>query len=106
VAPVAPVVEASSAEPHSAPAETAEPRVTEPATDSESDNFVSDTLPWVLIGVGGAGVVAGSVSLGMALDTRGKIDSNPDCEGLRCRPSESGLVDRYNTLGTVSGVGL
>lgn len=78
----------------------------QPTGDEQPGDFVSDTLPWVLIGVGGAGVVVGSVSLGMALDTRGEIESNPDCRDLRCRPTESSIVDRYNTLGTVSGVGL
>jgi hypothetical protein len=62
------------------------------------------TLAFVALGVGGAGIITGSVAGVLAIDKKSVIDDSLACEGLSCR--DRGLVDSYNTLRTVSSIGL
>jgi hypothetical protein len=61
---------------------------------------------WVAVGAGGAGLLVGAVSGLVALGKKSDLDSNQRCQNNRCAPSESGNVDAYNSLRTVSSVGL
>lgn len=65
------------------------------------------TLGFVALGVGGAGLVVGGVSGGLAISKKSSLDDNPQCADDRsCPRSAVGDVDAYNTLRTVSSVGL
>jgi hypothetical protein len=60
------------------------------------------TLTYVALGVGGAGLLAGSVTGLLALRKRG--DLRDECEGERCPPTSQHKIETYHTFGTVSGV--
>lgn len=84
-----------------------------PASPSEATrsnraapSFVQDTLPWILVGTGGAALATGAVTLTLAVSDATEIDDNPNCRQRRCLGSESALVNRFNTLRTVSDVAL
>jgi len=69
----------------------------------------SNTLAYVMLGIGGAGLATGAITGGMALGLRSKL--NEDCLHSVCHPlldSEAKRyqkdIDRYRLLGTVSGV--
>jgi hypothetical protein len=59
------------------------------------------TVGFVAIGVGAAGIVAGSVAGGLAMAGRDSIDG---CDGTRCPVSEREDVGTYNDLRTISSV--
>ncbi len=59
------------------------------------------TVGFVTLAVGGAAVVAGAVTGGLAMAKRGSIDG---CEGNRCPPSARASVGEYNDLRTISSV--
>jgi hypothetical protein len=61
------------------------------------------TLGWVALGVGGAGLLLGTVSGAVAMSRRSTLDQS--CVDARCPSSSRGEVDGYNTLRTVSTVG-
>jgi hypothetical protein len=70
----------------------------------------NNTLAYVMLGIGGAGLVTGAVTGGMALGLRSKL--NKDCTDGVCHPELDSQakryqkdIDRYRLLGTVSGVG-
>jgi hypothetical protein len=59
---------------------------------------------YAAFGLGGAGIVAGSIFGVLALNKRSALeDACPERE--RCPPSERSTVETYRTLGTLSGVG-
>lgn len=93
--------EESTAPPSSAPPSTA------PAVDNATAKSGSTrrTLGFVTIAVGGAGLVLGGVTGGLALSKKSSIDDNPRCAGNKCAPSEASLVSSYQTLRTLSTVG-
>lgn len=69
----------------------------------------NNTLSYVMLGIGGAGLVTGAITGGMALKVRSQL--NEECADRTCRPLvESDAtrfqndIDRYRLLGTVSGV--
>jgi hypothetical protein len=62
------------------------------------------TLAFVALGVGGAGIITGSITGVLAIDKKSTIDKSPSCDGNRC--SDRDLVDSYGTLRTVSSIGL
>jgi hypothetical protein len=74
------------------------------ASDTKSGGGPFRTLAFVALGVGGAGIITGSVAGILAIDKKSVIDDSPACEGLSC--NDRGLVDSYNTLRTVSSIGL
>ncbi|WP_437314174.1 tetratricopeptide repeat protein [Sorangium sp. So ce385] len=74
------------------------------------DGSTLRTLGWVGVGVGGAGLVLGGVTLGLALSARGDLESKGCAQGAgggvwRCPPEAQGDVDRYNTLRPLPLVG-
>jgi hypothetical protein len=73
-------------------------------SDSNEGGGPLRTLGFIALGVGGAGIITGGVTGILAIDKKGTIDDSPACEGLSCR--DRGLVDSYNTLRTVSSIGL
>lgn len=63
----------------------------------------SSILPWIAFGVGGAGLVTGAVTGGLALGQHSSIVS--DCGGSTCPTSEQSKIDGYHTMTLVSTVG-
>lgn len=60
-------------------------------------------LSYVALGVGGVGLVAGSVTGGLALRKRGMLQDRCFADG-DCPPSQQSRIDRYHLYGTLSGV--
>ena len=61
-------------------------------------------MTYVAFGLGGAGLVAGGVTGGLALRKRSDIEK--DCIDERCPSSSQRKIDTYHTYGTVSGIAL
>jgi hypothetical protein len=59
------------------------------------------TLAYVLLGVGGAGLVTGGITGIMALSKKGDLE----CPEDRCPPSQHDTLDNANTLALVSTIG-
>jgi hypothetical protein len=74
------------------------------ATDDGGGGGSFRTLAFVALGVGGAGIITGSIAGALAIDKKSTIDNSASCDGNRC--SDRGLVDSYGTLRTVSSIGL
>lgn len=77
------------------------------SADASSDGSGGGSLGligWIALGVGGAGIVTGSVAGVLAIDKKSTIDDSPACEGNRC--SDKALVNSYATLRTISSIGL
>lgn len=68
-----------------------------PAASSGGNN----TLAYVLLGVGGAGLVTGSVTGLMAMSKKSSLD----CPDKHCSPAEHDTLDSAKTLATVSTIG-
>jgi hypothetical protein len=87
---------------------TAPPAATDNSTPPEVDSHASTvrTVGWVAVGVGGAGLVFGTVTGLLALSKHSSITRSPNCDGLMCLASESSTVNSYNSLRTLSSVGL
>lgn len=85
------------------PAETAPPTpptpppVAPPPTVIKKDN----TLAYVLLGVGGAGVVIGSITGMMAIQKKGELD----CPDDECRGADADKLGSAWTMATISTVG-
>jgi hypothetical protein len=62
------------------------------------------TASYVLLAVGGAGVVGGGVMGGLALRKHSQLAS--ECRGDACRSSSQAKISTYHTYGTVSAVAL
>lgn len=75
-----------------------------PSIADESDAGLLQTLGWIAIGVGGAGLVVGAITGGLALDKRSSLDKV--CQDKQCTPEFHPDVDTYQTLRIVSGAGL
>lgn len=78
---------------------SAPPQPTEDRPAGKSSGSTTKTLGFVAIGVGGAAIVAGAVTGGIAMAKRDSIDG---CEGTRCPPSARSDVAAYNDLRTIS----
>ncbi len=65
---------------------------------------VQRTAGWVSLGVGGAGIVVGSIAGIVLLSKRSSL-LDGDCVGTECGPSERDRVQSYNGLRPVSTVG-
>ena len=63
------------------------------------------TLAYVALAAGGAGLVLGGVSGGLALSKRSELDDSGDCEADQCRRSVEGDVSTLRTFRTLSTVG-
>jgi len=60
-------------------------------------------IAYAALTVGGAGLVVGGVTGGLALHKRSKLESA--CSGGSCPPNERETIDAYHRLGTASGIG-
>ena len=63
------------------------------------------TAGWVTIGVGGAALLVGGISGGIALGKGHDLSSNSRCQDYACGPSQQSSVDAYNSMRTVSTIG-
>jgi hypothetical protein len=62
------------------------------------------TVGWVAVAVGGAGLLVGAITGGLAVGKRGDLEDS--CLDKQCPPEFHDDVDSYNTLRVVSGIGL
>ncbi len=60
-------------------------------------------LPWVAFGVGGAGLIVGVITGGIAVGDHSSLSSA--CGGGNCPPSQSSNLSSYHTMGLVSTIG-
>lgn len=60
---------------------------------------------WSALGVGGAGLVLGTVTGILAMNEKSDIDDSAYCVDNRCSPAENDLVDRYSSHRSLSSVG-
>lgn len=63
-------------------------------------------VPWIVMGIGGVGLVTGAITGGIALGDHGTLTSgsNP-CKGGTCPPSQSSELSSYHTVGDISTAG-
>lgn len=90
------------------PAKASKPAEPTLNTDHQSAPVASSNrklLAWTAIGVGAAGVVLGSVTAGLAVSKKNKIDGASDCQSNHCDPGERSLVNDYNRFRTLSSIG-
>ena len=104
--PATPPVESSASPPSPPPAASAMPP---PAPRSEevavsSGGGAGRGIAYVLLGVGGAGVVVGSVFGGLAFGTKSSLDSACPIK-TSCPASSQGDIDALATRATVSSIG-
>ncbi len=102
---------AAAPPPSAAPAAAAPPQAAPAAaTSPTADAGVSDegmsqqTWAYVAFGVGGAGLLTGTITHFMAKGKEGDLDKV--CENEVCPTASQGDIDSYNTLTTVATVGM
>lgn len=95
--PNAPVANAPSPATTAAPAAMAQ----QPQPDQASSGGGSKTLSYVMLGVGGVGLVVGGVTGVMALGKKGDLD----CPDNTCVGSQADDLDSANSLALVSTIG-
>jgi hypothetical protein len=59
--------------------------------------------PWVVLGVGGAGLVVGGITGGLAIGKHSSLASS--CTNGSCGPSQQSDLDSYHTMALVSTIG-
>jgi len=96
-APPAPVgaVQAAAA-PTAAPAAS-------PAAQTPPSSGKRSALPWVALGIGGAGLVFGGITGLLAVGDHSTLANN--CNNGTCPPSQDGNLSSYHTMGLLSTVG-
>lgn len=72
---------------------------------SESGGNTTRILGWTGIGIGGAGIIFGTVTGALAMGKRSDLD-DAGCVDGSCPPGRADDVDTYNRLRTFSSVGL
>jgi hypothetical protein len=82
------------------------PTVPPPAAPIEKNN-TQKTIGWIGIGVGGAGLIVGSVTGLMAMSKRSSLSDTKLCSAdlQHCPPEFDSKVSSYNSLRTVSTIG-
>jgi len=105
--PLAPAAAAPAPAAATVPAATPAPVAPPPTTDSatQSSSGGSKTLAYVAFAVGGAALVTGGITGGLALSKRSALDDNPACEDGKCSSSIQPDIDSFRTMRTVSTVG-
>jgi hypothetical protein len=106
--PKTPSVEAAKAPSESPTRPVPAPIAAKPASSPVADTgggSTNTTLAMVAFGLGGAGLILGGVTGGMAASRIQDIDDRDVCRDNRCPPSMTDEVDEYNTLRTLSTVG-
>lgn len=111
-APAAPAGAVPGAAPAAAPAPaaTTAPLVSTPAsepatTDHGRGGGAGKTLGYVALAVGGAGLIVGGVTGGLAIVKRGALNDNPACNDGKCSSSIQSDIDSFRTMRTVSTIG-
>lgn len=95
-----------------AAAGAAQPTTAPPADSAASSDGASGgggtrrLLGWALVGTGAAGVVLGATTGFMALGKKANLEDSADCRDQSCLPHRQDDVDSYNSLRTISTVGL
>ncbi len=77
--------------------------VVDPKPGDSSGGSTLRTIGFVAIGVGGAGLIAGGVTGGLAMGKHGELEDN--CLNGSCPEAQQDTLDSYHTLGTVSAIG-
>ncbi|RYZ05999.1 MAG: hypothetical protein EOO73_17790 [Myxococcales bacterium] len=73
-----------------------------PAPPSDTSPKKNNTLAYVALGVGGAGLIVGGVTGFLALGKKSDLEG---CEGKRCPSDQESTLDSAKSLATVSTVG-
>ncbi len=73
-----------------------------PAPPSDTSSKKNNTLAYVALGVGGAGLLVGGVTGFLALGKKSDLDG---CQDKKCPSSEESTLDSAKSLATVSTVG-
>jgi hypothetical protein len=106
-ASAAPVTAGSTpvAAPPSAPmaAQPSAPRASPRADQGAEGGSLQRTAGWISLGVGGAGLVVGSITGVLLLSKKSSL-LDGDCVDTACGPTERDRVDSYNSLRPVSTV--
>jgi hypothetical protein len=105
VDPNAPAPPAAGAAPAAAgaPAAGAAPGAAGPGQTPPSEGGGHGVLPWVAFGVGGAGLIVGAITGGIAVGDHSSL-SGP-CGSGTCPQSQSSNLSSYHTMGLVSTIG-
>jgi ABC-type Fe3+-siderophore transport system permease subunit len=83
------------------------PRAPQLSSDASTDTHrLSRTAGWVGVGLGAAGIGTGVVAYFVGLSKHDAIEADPRCSGNVCQPEASEKVEHYDTVRTVSIVGL
>jgi hypothetical protein len=83
---------------------TANPTPAEPAHVRSSGPSTRTILGYVGLGLGAAGVATFAIAGGLALGKKSTLDDA--CKQRACMPAQYGTLDTYNSLRTISTVGL
>jgi hypothetical protein len=78
--------------------------VAPPSIDAPASTFPRKTVGFALIGVGGAGIVVGAVTGGLALSKHSALEKA--CPAASSCAGETSTISSFHTLGTVSDIGL
>jgi hypothetical protein len=104
-----PAAAPASAAPSPTPAPSFQPAGATPASPAADTGtepgFVHTTLPWIALGVGGAGLIGGGVAGLIALNKKSSLDDGNCWEG-NCGTWAQDDVDTYNQMRILTTVGL
>jgi len=68
-------------------------------------NSAQKTAGWISLGIGGAGLLFGSVTGIVVLSKKSNLDSSGQCTGTQCQWPEHGSLTSYNSWRPLSTVG-
>jgi hypothetical protein len=79
-----------------------------PTSNSGHPGNTQRVVGWVGIGLGGAGLIAGGITGLLAVSKKSTLSDSGDCSAdlKHCTAAHSGDVDSYNSLRTISTIGL
>jgi len=83
------------------PVTTPAPVTTAPATTEQDSSGSGKTVAFVMLGVGGVGLVTGGITGFLAIQKKGDLD----CPNKTCTGSQADELDSANTLALVSTIG-
>jgi hypothetical protein len=62
-------------------------------------------LPWVAFGIGGAGLITGAITGGLAMGKHSDLANSGHCVGMACDDTQQSNLSSYHTVATISTVG-
>lgn len=71
--------------------------------DDADDGELQRILAFVALGVGGAGLIVGGITGGLAMGKHGDLEES--CPDSQCPPDQEDTLDSFRTMGTVSTIG-